>query len=336
MQIYMLITHRCNLSCKMCIRGSDKSEDMSLEKLMSSGFINQLKDKDLVVTGGEPTLHQSFVSIVKSMCKLCKSVAVTTNGTTDYYIDELKNEKNLIFQISLDGDEDSHDFIRGNGSFNKTWSTIEKIDKSGIKFNIASVVSRKNKDNFYKVFPKLLKLKNLSKWRMSYEMPFGSADMNDMMTVQEWNEFQENMYGYFVECLSQDEIPCFNIDCQNLFDFSKLDRTHFNPKCRNCSSGSDKLYIYPDFNVYPCTCLTDFCLGNLNETDLEKIISGDENKKFANYCVEDASPCRKCEYFEFCRGGCIGMSYHYFGRIGVGDIRCPIFRRDYDKKNFLF
>ena len=107
-------------------------------------------------------------------------------------------------------------------------------------------------------------------------------------------------------------------------------------RCYNCGSGRDKLYVYPDFNVYSCTCLTDFCLGNLKKNALEEILMGEGIRLFSEYKIGSDVICGECKYFAFCKGGCIGMSYHYFGTIGKGDIRCPILRSYYEQKGFLF
>ena len=48
-----------------------------------------------------------------------------------------------------------------------------------------------------------------------------------------------------------------------------------------------------------------------------------DNWVFSEYALKEESECQKCEYKTFCNGGCVGMSYHYFGELGMGDKRCP-------------
>ena len=94
-------------------------------------------------------------------------------------------------------------------------------------------------------------------------------------------------------------------------------------RINNCGSGKNKLYVYPTFDVYPCTCLTDFAVGNLYSQKLDMILESEKIKPFSCYELDRNSKCRSCEYKDLCNGGCIGMSYHYFGKLGMGDIRCP-------------
>lgn len=333
MQIYMLITDRCNLNCKMCIRGKNYGNDMDFQTLKKSSLIDDISEDTLVITGGEPTLHKDFVQIVKYICKYAKNVAVTTNGIFDYYIDDLKEEKNLIVQVSLDGYKDKHDAIRGEGSYEKTINTLKKLDSNGIRYSIASVVNKKNKEFIKDLIKELKNFKNMSYWRVSYEMPFGNADFENMMTAKEWNDLVDYI-------LKEAE---FRVNIQKIFPFDIYDKymskndinKNISNRCYNCGSGRDKIYIYPDFNVYSCTCLTDFCIGNLQKSNLNQILCGEEIKPFSNYKIDEEVPCRKCTYYALCNGGCIGMSYHLFGKLGKGDIRCPILRRYYEEKNIL-
>lgn len=321
MQIYLLLTDNCNLNCSMCIRGKQDGTSIDFDTLKSLNFVNELSNHDIVITGGEPTLHADFCEIVKFMCHHAKTVTVTSNGTTDYFItDNFKND-NLFFQISLDGDEVTHDNIRGNGSFQKALSTIKKLDYMGFQYSVASVVSKKNVGSILCLADTLATFNNMRYWRISYEMPFGSANFSNIMTSTEWNDF--------VDCMI--EHVNFRLKIQKIFPFdlyesrkAELDQlASKSSRCFNCGSGKNKIYVYPDFNVYSCTCLTDFCVGNLEKTSLQEILDGDEIKKFSNYKVLSDTVCYTCEYKKFCNGGCIGMSYHHYGVLGKGDIRCP-------------
>ena len=333
MQIYMLITNRCNLNCKMCIRGKNYGNDIDFQTLKESSLIDDISEDTLVITGGEPTLHKDFVQIVKHICKYAKNVAVTTNGIFDYYIDDLKEEKNLIVQVSLDGYKDKHDAIRGEGAYEKTINTLRKLDSNGVRYSIASVVNKKNKEFIKDLINELKNFTNMSYWRVSYEMPFGNADFENMMTAQEWNDLVDYI-------LKEAE---FRVNIQKIFPFDIYDKymsenninKNISNRCYNCGSGRDKIYIYPDFNVYSCTCLTDFCIGNLKKSNLNQILCGEEIKSFSNYKIDEDVPCRECTYYALCNGGCIGMSYHLFGKLGKGDIRCPILRSYYEEKTIL-
>lgn len=323
MQIYLLLTDNCNLHCKMCIRGRQVGTEIDIDKLKSNNIMNHLSEHDVVVTGGEPTLHSEFVDVVELLCEKAKSVTITTNGTKNDYISKLGHKDNLFYQVSIDGDSETHNMIRGIGNYEKTFSTLNVLEKLKIPFSVASVVSRKNISSMFELEKALEEFECMRYWRLSYEMPFGSAGFEDMMSADEWNEFVDQI----IECAK------LRIKIQKIFPFElynknkdKLD-SHIKAGNRvyNCGSAKNKLYVYPDMTVYPCTCLTDFPLGNLNESSLEEILESDNAKRFIEYKIKQESVCYSCEYLKYCNGGCIGMSYHYFGSLGNGDIRCPKF-----------
>lgn len=309
----------------MCIRGKQHGSNMDIEELKRVVKRNDFSEHDVVITGGEPSIHERYFEIVQLMAKHSKSVTVTSNGTLNLRFDELQNIDNLSFQISLDGDMASHNKIRGNGAFESTWENLKQMDTLGTCYSVASVVSGKNRDDIFNLLPMLEGLKNLRFWRISYEMPFGSAaGIEDIMTAQEWNSFVDAM-------LMKAKL---RLKIQKIFPFELYDKRReklekaasVRKRSINCGSGVNKLYVYPNFEVYPCTCLTDFCVGNLSQQNLSEILNGESIKAFSEYELRSESICQECEYKIFCNGGCIGMSYHYFGKLGMGDLRCPKMR----------
>ena len=321
MQIYILLTENCNLNCAMCIRGRQQGIQMDIAKLQEVTEKNDLSCHDIVLTGGEPTLHEQFVDIVSLMCEKAKTVTVTSNGTNDLHIHDLQQFQNLYYQISLDGDAKAHNRIRGKNAYERTWNNLLQLDHAKARYFVASVVSNKNKTEIFNLIQKLGQLSQMRYWRISYEMPFGNAGFENMMSADEWNTF-------VAELLHRAN---FKVKIQKIFPFDLYDQRREEldqfPADRfrsiNCGSGKNKIYVYPDFKVYPCTCLTDFCVGELDNQTLFEILADDPIKQFTEYKLLEDAACIDCEYRKYCNGGCIGMSYHFFGKLGMGDKRCP-------------
>lgn len=319
MQIYLLLTERCNLNCNMCIRGKQAGSDINLDQLRQLMQSDAFSAFDVVLTGGEPTLYPHFREVVDITCRHAKTVTVTSNGTIDSWMDgNILQHDNLLFQISIDGDEPTHEAIRGSGTFQAAMRTIERLNRQGYRYSIASVVSKKNVQTMVSLSRILAELPNMQHWKISYEMPFGSCGADDMMTASEWNSFVEEII-LTARC---------RLKVKKIFPFDLYDNVlskgqNRKERCSNCGCVRDKLYVYPDFNVYPCTCLTNFCIGNLLEYSLEEILSSKAAEPFCNYQVRGDSICFSCPYLDYCNGGCIGMSYHRFGVLGMGDVRCP-------------
>lgn len=320
MQFYILLTEKCNLNCPMCIRGKQDGQVIDLERLKSLSFTTNISQDVVILTGGEPTLHPDFKEIIAFFASKCRLVVITTNGTTGFDFGRVANFHNLHIQVSIDGDEDSHDSIRGQGNFRKTFSCIEHLNSINMSYSIASVASRKNMRSFDNLVPLFSTLNNMAYWKISYEMPFENENYTDMLSASEWNALVDHLIS----------ITPFKIKIQKIFPI-ELYEEHFEElmkytghRCHNCGGGTDKVYIYPDFTVYPCTCLKDFPTGNLLSESMQDILNSDKMKLFSEYRVLETSKCYKCKYKTLCNGGCIGMSYHYFGELGRGDMRCPL------------
>ncbi len=320
MLVYLLITERCNLHCTFCIRGKQLGKELTLDELEHAAWIGNLHHHDVVITGGEPTVNPEFGKIVNFISKRAKHTIITSNGTMKNLISDQFDPYKVLFQISIDGPQDIHNKIRGENAFQRSWKTLQMLADRQLNYCVASVVNRTNMGAMSELANELKKLPGLAYWKLSSEMPFGDADIKDVITAKEWNQFVKDIIA----------IAQVRLNVRKLFPFDLFDK-HYEElensldKIRtNCGSGKTKCYIYPDMSVYPCTCLTDFCIGNARENSLEEIIHGLQNKRFLNYMVEDDARCKECKYIKFCNGGCIGMSYHFAKRLGAGDIRCPL------------
>lgn len=189
MQIYLLLTENCNLSCRMCIRGHQSGSAIDFFDLSNMNWVNTLDCHDIILTGGEPTLHKDLKKILELLLAKAKTVTITTNGIINEYITDDLLKPNLYFQISIDGDQEMHNKIRGRGAFEQSFLTIKKLDKMRANYSVASVVNKHNTESMFKLEKILRTLCNMRYWRISYEMPFGDATSQDFMKAEEWNSF---------------------------------------------------------------------------------------------------------------------------------------------------
>jgi MoaA/NifB/PqqE/SkfB family radical SAM enzyme len=100
----------------------------------------------LIISGGEPSLHEGFTAIMKSGAHWFPSVTLKTNGTfIDAIYETISNYKNVLtVQISIDGTHDVHDAIRGKGVFDKAVNAVKKLVREGFKVTVSSTVHSKN------------------------------------------------------------------------------------------------------------------------------------------------------------------------------------------------
>ena len=230
----------------MCIRGHQHGNDLSLEMLQHIVNRGDLDGLDVV-----PTRSPIVCEATRLVSLVAKTVCITTNGTDADRLCALQGIPNFSVQVSIDGDATVHDEIRGRGTFTKVTATLSALEEHEIPYVVSSVVGRKNRMAIFRLATWLETLKRMRYWNVSFEMPFGNAGLENMMSSQEWNLFVDELLEYARVKLRIKKLFPFE-----LYDNHRAELMHLATKHRrlNCGSGRDKLYVYPDLSVYPCTC----------------------------------------------------------------------------------
>ena len=76
------------------------------------------RDSLISVHGGEPFVYKHIDTLLELLREQQFDVIFTTNGTLlKPHLKQLAKIRNLIFLLSIDGDEQAHDKVRGKGTF---------------------------------------------------------------------------------------------------------------------------------------------------------------------------------------------------------------------------
>lgn len=326
-----MITNRCNLKCKHCIRSfTTECDFISKEyfEIANKRILEYGKCNAIFVTGGEPTIHQEFSQIISRLNQLSiQRLCICTNGTTPFFstnnIPLIQSFPKLIWQISLDGNADMHNIIRGENTFSKAMSTIKMLRAINLRVDISTVVNNTNIDSIFNLY-QLIKDVGIARWLISPEMPFGKSRDEYQIDCVRWNCFVDDILN---TCDIKIRIPkLYDIHLLNKLSAEQIKELSCS-SIPHCGSGKKKIYITPDLKVYPCTCLPQYSIGNLKNDSIESITSSPLCQYIIDHPMLEESPCNSCKFYPFCKGGCLGMSFHTFGKINVGDSRCPIFKQ---------
>lgn len=151
--VSIYITQFCPKECRHCITRSspyvDRSSELSTEqwkiaidKLRAYGCLS------IVFTGGDCLSRKDIFEILHYAESQKFMIAILTDydGITHEQLREISTLKNLIdVQISLDGGTSkTHDWMRGEGSFEKSLKRMQKLKDHGIGFTVASAIYNKN------------------------------------------------------------------------------------------------------------------------------------------------------------------------------------------------
>lgn len=255
------ITKKCNLNCRHCITDcglSKKDELTTYESLQAVETMANLGCKSLMITGGEPLVHTSLITILKKCQKLDIDVQFLTNGITmDQNLAKQLTEIVEAVSVSLDGLRPKvNDLVRGNGSFLKATRAIQLLSKY-MPVYIYSTMSKTNIGDMEDM--------------IKYAQSLGAVGMHvSEIKLEGRAKINSKMFG-----LSKEQ------KCNLRLFAKKITR---DPK--NISEGCDADFSAPYMTsngmVYRCTEIAlnhqKFSLGNINNYDLEeKIVKIREN-----------------------------------------------------------
>ena len=140
------VTDRCNLVCRHCYLGDGSGKELGLSTI--NGVLDELGQMGglrLILTGGEPLLHPQFSEInMMVMGRPFRTILVTNATQIDDRIAEALRFNEV--QVSLDGMEKGHDYLRGAGSFKKALQGVDSLRRAGRTISVATMVHRENTD----------------------------------------------------------------------------------------------------------------------------------------------------------------------------------------------
>jgi radical SAM protein with 4Fe4S-binding SPASM domain len=146
------LTNLCNMKCKHCYQraGCPLPSELTLEeKLKVVEELDKAGVASLAFSGGEPTIHPDYLTVVKAAAKRGFYTAVATNGWKYADIEELKKavEAGLRYiEVSVDSaNPRKHDAFRGvEGSWSRAIKALENAVKLGLSHAMAVTLTKKN------------------------------------------------------------------------------------------------------------------------------------------------------------------------------------------------
>ena len=292
--IYLHITKQCNLNCTYCYfdAGQPMDTELTTHELLSvlSDSV-ALKPEKIVFTGGEPLFRKDLIRLARSLKKTrsYSKVCLSTNGTliTQQNAEDLVSNFDEI-RISIDGFEDEHDSLRGDGTFRKTMMAFNHILHSGGD-PIAFITVCSLNFPILKDFMQYLLSCRINKIHVSPLKEAGRAD--DSNQLCDFFKIQELVEAFWFETFG-------------------LPMMREKNRANNCGVGRF-LTVYPDGSVYPCHLLAfpEFRLGNVRKMDLSSIINRSGlTDELRSLKFRDIARCKECFSNLTHESSCLGLT----------------------------
>lgn len=324
----------CNLTCKHCyqIREKDKEEldiDLVLEQVEELKKVTGYNNHIFRLSGGEVTLRKDLFQVIRKLSSKGYFTEVISNGVfiDTAYAFALKASGTTMCQISLDGSSSEiHDYIRGQGSYNKTIKGIKSIIKSGLPIEIKfTLIKNVNLDDIYNMFALCtnLGIENIAIGRFI----FAGNGIENLKTGNIIGKEMEEVLFKIIR--SGSEFPNLNIRIRD--QLAKIVPLISDIKIPSNVNLNHKPYIGVNYlaldtygNVYPDRQM-DVILGNIHKKSLSEIWTKSRklkqlrgNKKYLR------GKCINCRINDICMGGNKTAAYGLTGSYFEPDPACWI------------
>ena len=286
MLIYL--TSDCQLRCKHCFVPKIKPpKELTIKDL--EWLNTTFKIKKLNFLGGEPTLYRNLKEAVDVFDKETK-ITLTTNGIilankdkrTKELMDIFKSRgENFSVQLSIQGNEDDTDTVRGKTTWRKVMSAMENLKENKVQCFFLCNYNRENLGH-------LEELIDTVGHHLHIPIVFFPEVGVPQLTIQE----QAWFFSMIVK--KNDEYNSNNlIDQPHFYEWLGLPG--------RCGAGSERLCLTFNKEITPCHFDLDYILGKVGDT-LETI---NRNRQFFIDTRKKIQPsCGFCKKNEICRSGC--------------------------------
>lgn len=328
------ITGRCNLRCKHCYRTEGDVQPLSTADVMMvldqffklQKSYNELhhiqKRAHINLTGGEPFIREDIEEILHYLGAHRDQVTygILSNGS---FLDKrkmelLKQTGASFVQLSLDGDQLTHDKLRAPGDYRRVLKTARSLEKNGIHTYISFTANRDN----YRFLPLVAaqcRKHGITKLWSDRLVPIGNGQELDTLTIN------ADILPDYIRTLKKAQgnkltkllFPKTNVTMNRALQFLN--------SCGNfytCSAGNSLITVDEFGNIMPCRRMPIVC-GNVYTSTLEDIYFHHPIFKQLRYPAIPKD-CNACDYQELCRGGARCQSYALYGSFHRADPACPI------------
>jgi radical SAM enzyme (rSAM/lipoprotein system) len=299
-------TLRCNLKCLHC--GSDCKKDASLTDMPAKDFLKAIDDisravnvnKTMVVlTGGEALLRNDLEQIGVELYKRGFPWGLVTNGMllSKQRLDALLNAGLRAITVSLDGLEESHNWLRGNPkSYTSALNAIRLLPGiPSLKYDVVTCVHQRN-------FKELEQLKELlietgvKAWRLFTIFPIGRAKEHKDLQLEPGNF--KSLFDFIVQTRKEGRID-ISYGCEGfLGNYEQEVRDHF----FFCRAGISIASILADGSISACPNLRDNYIQGSIYRDSFKDVWENRFSVFRDKSWTKTGICADCEYYTYCEG----------------------------------
>lgn len=328
------LTSQCNLNCYYCGNSPKKkaSHIKTADFSIIKKCINDLNPKELVLTGGEPTLK---MDLLKKIFSYSSSLGIANTLTSNFTILSHKDIKDLV---------ENYNVSRFNSSFNDLNEDISKkiraasySDIARIKSNFSYIANElklpirvetlliKDTINHINGIQNLLYSLGIRHLALEFLNPLGHANWDMMPTIEELVNAVLSAYD------NKPNDMLLELTCNYLSPCDKRTEKIYKIKDKmfkvaQCRDGKDVAYLLATGELIPCFMYE----GKIYDNDLHSRSAKDiwmNNEIFRMVRNEVPVKCKSCEFYynddeiKNCSNGCWAMLLSNEGTMKINCIQ---------------
>lgn len=293
------VTKRCPLNCLHCFNNSgvaDKTEVSTAEAQKIIDRLSMLGIQKIMLTGGEPTVRDDFLSLLNYAYDKFVAISIGSNG---YFIDEQfaqslsGMERKLVFQISLDGNEENHNRIRRNSqSFARVIKAISALTSCGIMVSVAMTLNEHNVNDIDIVADYAHRL-GAMQLTFGRTINLGRAKENRIGQDFDMDGLYDKVLRVKKEYLAKGLYVNLDEETERAID----------QKTTQCGAGITQICVRENGDVSPCISF-NYVYGNLVREKPEDIFrpeTVDAFRSISNPLMEECEECRQAYTCAACK-----------------------------------
>jgi SynChlorMet cassette radical SAM/SPASM protein ScmE len=326
------ITNECNLRCSYCYHFTGPGDVKDLQAGEWLSFFEELGRcavMDICIAGGEPFLRKDLKEIIAGIVRNRMRFKLLSNGTliTDEMAAFIAGTGRCdSIQVSIDGGaSDTHDILRGKGSFNRAIAGIAILRRYKIPIAVRVTITRHNVMDLKETARLLLEDLGLSKFSTNSAGPMGLCRQNREeleLTIEERSyaistllELNKKYNGRITAAAG----PLAEARNWRAMEEARKGGEWMRNRgfLQSCGGVMSRMAVRADGVMTPCNQMSHIALGRINRDSLKEVWQ--DHPEFARLRKRTAIPlssfefCRGCAYIPYCTGNCPGLAYALLG-----------------------
>ncbi len=323
------ITLACDLACRHCgsRAGRARPDELTTEEALDlCDQLAELEVKEVTLIGGEAYLRDDFFDLVRRLRGHGIDVTMTSGGRglTEELIARAAEAGLQGASISLDGDEPTHDRLRGvSGSYRAAVNAMRIMRERKMRVSCNTQINRLSIPHMPGILETIAE-NGIHAWQIQLTVPMGRAADEPDVLVQPYDliDVFPMLAALKKRC---DELkvrlwPGNNIGYFGPYE-SVLRGYHVRGHGGSCGAGRATLGIEANGAIKGCPSLPTeaWTGGNIRDARLVDIWERAELLRYTRDRTPESALwgfCKSCYYAEECMSGCTWTSFVAFGKAG--------------------